>query len=55
MSPQKKNADEDSYMRKIHFFDGTEGLDLSQDVRMLLNSKLDKMYGIYNEKLLNLS
>jgi hypothetical protein len=44
-------SSEDAIIKKVHYFDGTEGMNLSKDLKMLLNSKLDKMYNIYNEKL----
>ena len=29
ISPDKKNSDPDAGMKKVHFFDGTEGLDMN--------------------------
>jgi chromosomal replication initiation ATPase DnaA len=42
-------------MRDVRFFDGTEGLELSDEVRELLNNKLYRNFKEFNERLIKLS
>lgn len=42
-------------MRDVRFFDPTDGLEMSDEIRELLNNKLYKNFKEFNERLIKLS
>ena len=48
------NIDEEVLVRHVRLFDGTDGLDLNEDIKQILNDKLQKIIYECNAKLQNL-
>ena len=48
------NLDEETSIRNVHYFDGTEDLELNENIKNLLNSKLKKAENEFNQKLKHL-
>ena len=44
-------SQDDAAAGKVHFFDGTEDLEINEDLQFLLNKKLEAITNGYNEKL----
>ena len=45
------HVEDETILRKVHFFDGCEDLEMSDDLRDLLNSKLSKIDNDFKTKM----